>query len=94
LTDPVGDRALRSFARTWTLELKDRGIRVNLISPGPIDTNADVPAEMIPPLIAAVPAGRLGRPNEIATAALFLASEDSSFVRGHELFVDGGMVAA
>jgi len=84
--------AVRSFARTWLLELKDRGIRVNVLSPGTIDTAILDPLgeeakEMFKSLI---PRGEMGRPEEIATVALFLASSDSSFVNGVELFVDGG----
>ena len=90
--------AVRSFARTWTADLKDRKIRVNVISPGPIDTPIfEIPgrsAEQIEQIkagfAAAVPMGRLGRPDEIAKAAVFLASDDSSFITGIELFVDGG----
>ncbi|MGY2374612.1 SDR family NAD(P)-dependent oxidoreductase [Pseudomonas sp. SDO524_S393] len=84
--------AVRSFARTWTMELKDRGIRVNVISPGPIDTPFTRPAsqEWKDFMQAGVPLGRFGRPEEIAGAALFLASEDSSFVTGVDLCVDGG----
>jgi len=85
--------AVRSLARTWTNDLKDRKIRVNVLSPGPIDTAVfeNVPDEVKSGLISFVPMGRLGRPGEIATAALFLASSDSSFVTGIELFVDGGL---
>lgn len=84
--------AVRSFARTWLLELKDRRIRVNVLSPGYVDTPALDPLgtegkEQIKKLI---PRGELGRPEEIATVALFLASSDSSFVNGVELCVDGG----
>ncbi len=84
--------AVRSLARTWTNDLKDRRIRVNVLSPGPIDTAVfeNVAQEMKDGLVSIVPMGRLGRPEEIATAALFLASDDSSFVTGIELFVDGG----
>jgi NAD(P)-dependent dehydrogenase (short-subunit alcohol dehydrogenase family) len=84
--------AIRSFARTWTSELKDRKIRVNVISPGPIDTNVfvGVPAEIKNQFISLIPMGRIGESHEIATAALFLASNDSSFITGIELFVDGG----
>lgn len=84
--------AIRSFARTWTVELKARKIRVNVISPGSIDTNAfvGVPAEVKDEFISIIPMGRIGEPHEIATAALFLASEDASFITGIELFVDGG----
>lgn len=85
--------ALRSFVRTWTAELAGRGIRVNLLSPGPIDTATfdGVPAKFRAGIEALVPAGRFGTPEEIATAVLFLASADSSYVRGTELFVDGGL---
>jgi NAD(P)-dependent dehydrogenase (short-subunit alcohol dehydrogenase family) len=89
--------AIRSFARIWTMDLKDRKIRVNVLSPGTIDTALfDM---MLPPekrdevkrqFVSLIPMGRIGRPEEIATAALFLASGDSSFVTGTELFVDGG----
>jgi NAD(P)-dependent dehydrogenase (short-subunit alcohol dehydrogenase family) len=87
--------AVRSFARTWVNELKDRKIRVNVISPGPIDTPALDPlgADAKEGFKSQIPLGRLGRPEEIATTALFLASDDSSFVNGVELYVDGGFVA-
>jgi NAD(P)-dependent dehydrogenase (short-subunit alcohol dehydrogenase family) len=83
--------AVRSFARTWTAELKGR-IRVNVISPGTIDTAIfdGVPQEMKDGFVSIIPMGRIGKPSEIATAALFLASDDSSFVTGIEMFVDGG----
>jgi NAD(P)-dependent dehydrogenase (short-subunit alcohol dehydrogenase family) len=86
--------AVRSFARTWTAELKDRKIRVNAISPGPIvdtGTFAKIPEEFKTFMVTQVPAGRLGLSKEIASAALFFASDDSSFVTGTELAVDGGM---
>jgi NAD(P)-dependent dehydrogenase (short-subunit alcohol dehydrogenase family) len=91
--------AVRSFARTWTTDLKARKIRVNAISPGPIDTpilsdlgsNEEELKQIKAGLAAGVPLGRLGKPDEIAKAAVFLASDDSSFVTGIELFVDGGM---
>jgi NAD(P)-dependent dehydrogenase (short-subunit alcohol dehydrogenase family) len=91
--------ALRSYTRTWTREFNDRGIRFNTLSPGPIDTpimdgQADSPegADAIrAAFTAAIPLNRMGRPEEIASAALFLASDDSSFVAGAELSVDGGM---
>ena len=91
--------AVRSFARTWTMELKDRGIRVNTISPGAIDTpimdsqvSTHEEADALRVQFAqATPLGRLGRPEEVASVALFLASEDSSFVAGIDLFVDGGI---
>ena len=90
--------AIRSFARTWIIDLKERKIRVNAISPGPIATpgldgltqTAGIGDQLKAGLLAGVPLGRLGTPDEIARAAVFLASEDSSFVTGSELFVDGG----
>src|ERR1700682_451644 len=90
--------ALRSYTRTWTRGVKDRGIRFNTLSPGPIDTpimdlQADSPegaAAIRAAFAAAIPLNRMGRPEEIAAAALFLASDDSSFVAGAELSVDGG----
>jgi NAD(P)-dependent dehydrogenase (short-subunit alcohol dehydrogenase family) len=83
--------AIRSFTRIWTAELKGR-IRVNVISPGTIDTAIfdGAPQEMKDAIVSIIPMGRVGKPHEIATAALFLASDDSSFVTGIELFVDGG----
>jgi NAD(P)-dependent dehydrogenase (short-subunit alcohol dehydrogenase family) len=91
--------AIRSFARTWTTDLKSRKIRVNAVSPGPIDTPglSDLVAstgageERKKLMINTVPLGRLGRPDEIAKAVMFLASDDSSYITGSELFVDGGM---
>lgn len=84
--------AIRSFVRTWTMELKDRKIRANVISPGTIDTPilAPMPKQAIAQIVAGIPMGRMGEPDEIARAAVFLASDDSSFVTGIELFVDGG----
>jgi NAD(P)-dependent dehydrogenase (short-subunit alcohol dehydrogenase family) len=84
--------AIRCFVRSWTLELKDRHIRSNVVSPGPIETPAvdQQPADAIARIVSSVPMGRMGEPNEVAKAALFLASDDSSFVTGIELFVDGG----
>jgi NAD(P)-dependent dehydrogenase (short-subunit alcohol dehydrogenase family) len=83
--------ALRSYTRTWTREFNDRGIRFNTLSPGPIDTPMlDGQADKAQ-FAATVPLNRLGRPEEIAAAALFLASDDSNFVAGVELSVDGGM---
>jgi NAD(P)-dependent dehydrogenase (short-subunit alcohol dehydrogenase family) len=84
--------AVRSFARTWTNDLKDRKIRVNVLSPGTIQTGIfdGIPQEVIDGFKALIPMGRVGQPREIATVALFLASDDSSFVTGIELFVDGG----
>lgn len=90
--------AVRNFARSWLLDLKPRGIRVNVISPGPVATPGLaglVPAEHVDGLYghlaSLVPMGRLGDPAEIAKGVLFLASADSSFVNGIELFVDGGV---
>jgi NAD(P)-dependent dehydrogenase (short-subunit alcohol dehydrogenase family) len=91
--------AVRSFARCWTTDLRHRQIRVNVISPGPIETpifhKAGRTREQIDQFkanaIAAVPLGRMGTPDEVANAAVFLASDDSSYVTGIELFVDGGM---
>jgi NAD(P)-dependent dehydrogenase (short-subunit alcohol dehydrogenase family) len=84
--------AVRSFARTWLVDLKERGIRVNILSPGTIDTPALDPLGPAAKatFAALVPRGQIGRPEEIATVALFLASSDSSFVNGVKLFVDGG----
>jgi NAD(P)-dependent dehydrogenase (short-subunit alcohol dehydrogenase family) len=91
--------AVRSFARSWTTDLKARRIRVNTLSPGPIDTpildglgktKAEVD-QVKAGLASQVPLGRMGTPDEIATVALFLASDDSSFVTGVDLSVDGGM---
>jgi NAD(P)-dependent dehydrogenase (short-subunit alcohol dehydrogenase family) len=85
--------ALRSFARSWAVELAERRIRVNVLSPGPIATNAlaNLPAEAKEYFLSGIPRKKLGHPEEIATAALFLASDDSAFVNGSELCVDGGM---
>ena len=93
--------AIRSFVRTWTAELKDRRIRVNAISPGPIDTpifeqeapTKEAADQTRAQFAAAVPFGRLGRPEEIASAAAFLASDEASFIAGVDLPVDGGMIA-
>ena len=84
--------ALRSFVRTWTSDLKARHIRSNVISPGPTDTPAidGQPEDAIARIVSTIPMGRMGEPDEIAKAVLFLASDDSSFVTGIELFVDGG----
>jgi NAD(P)-dependent dehydrogenase (short-subunit alcohol dehydrogenase family) len=85
--------ALRSFARSWAVELAERRIRVNVLSPGPIATNAlaNTPAEAKESFRSAIPRKEFGRPGEIATTALFLASDDSSFVNGSEICVDGGL---
>ena len=84
--------AIRNFVRAWTIELKDRRIRSNVLSPGPTETPlVDLqPPEAIARIVSTIPMGRMGSPEEIAKAALFLASDDSSFVTGIELFVDGG----
>jgi NAD(P)-dependent dehydrogenase (short-subunit alcohol dehydrogenase family) len=84
--------AIRNFVRGWTVELKDRRIRSNVLSPGPIATPQSVaaPRETMQRLVSTIPMGRMGEPGEVAKAALFLASDDSSFVTGIELFVDGG----
>jgi len=84
--------ALRSFVRTWTSDLKDRHIRSNVVSPGPTDTPIvdGQPADAIARIVSTIPMGRMGEADEIAKAALFLASDDSSFITGIELFVDGG----
>lgn len=92
--------AVRSFARAWTLELKDRNIRVNSMSPGPIDTPALATTTGLTPeqaeqaaaqFSSQIPMGRRGEPEEIAAAVTFLASDESSFVTGVDLAVDGGM---
>ncbi|CAN7143224.1 SDR family NAD(P)-dependent oxidoreductase [Rhizobium sp. LjRoot254] len=91
--------AIGAFARTWALELKARGIRVNVLSPGPVNTEIlakmGIPAEAQPAfekmMADAIPLGRMGYPDELARAALFLASDASSFITGINLRVDGGM---
>jgi NAD(P)-dependent dehydrogenase (short-subunit alcohol dehydrogenase family) len=84
--------AIRKFVRAWTVELKDRRIRSNVLSPGPTETPilGQQPSDVIARLVSTIPMGRIGSSEEIAKAALFLASDDSSFVTGIELFVDGG----
>lgn len=90
--------AVRSFARTWTTDLKDRRIRVNAVSPGAIDTpglsnllaSSEGGQQRAKMIANTVPLGRFGTPNEIAKAVVFLASDDSSYITGTELFVDGG----
>jgi NAD(P)-dependent dehydrogenase (short-subunit alcohol dehydrogenase family) len=84
--------AIRSFVRTWTADLKDRRIRSNVVSPGPINTPLTnrQSGDVIARIVSTVPMGRMGEPDDVAKAALFLASDDSSFVTGVELFVDGG----
>lgn len=91
--------AVRSFARTWTTDLKDRHIRVNAISPGSTETpgfsdllaSSEVGEQRKKMISTTVPLGRLGRPEEIAKAVVFLASDDASYITGIELFVDGGV---
>ena len=85
--------AVRSFARTWANELAPRGIRVNVVAPGPIDTAMFAAAsdEVRETLTKLIPLGRMGRAEEVASAALFLATDESSFITGAELPVDGGM---
>ena len=90
--------AVRSFARTWTTDLKDRRIRVNAVSPGSIDTpglnnllaSSETGQQRLQMISNSIPLGRLGTPDEIAKAVVFLASDDSSYITGTELFVDGG----
>ena len=90
--------AVRNFARTWVLDLAPRKIRVNVLVPGPTSTpgwhalssNEEAHRAMIDAATAAIPLARMAEPDEVARAALFLASDDSSFVNGSELFVDGG----
>lgn len=95
--------AVRSFARSWALELKDRKIRVNAISPGPVDTpgirgffsgmaqDEQQIQQIRTNIESSVPQGRMGSPDEVASVVSFLASDDSSYITGIELFVDGGM---
>lgn len=91
--------ALRNLVRSWVLDVKGRGIRINVLSPGPTETpglvelagtDAEKQRALLDHMASQVPLGRVGRPEEIAKAAVFLASEDASFVNGAELFVDGG----
>src|SRR5271167_2740255 len=90
--------AVRSFARTWTTDLKARRIRVNAVSPGSIDTpglnellgSSETGQQRLKMIANAVPLGRLGKPDEIANAVVFLASDEASYITGAELFVDGG----
>ena len=92
--------AVRSFARTWCVDLKDRGIRVNAISPGIVPTpgyntslgmTPEQVDQYVQSSIGAIPSSRPGTPDEIAKAVTFLASDDSSYINGIELFVDGGL---
>jgi NAD(P)-dependent dehydrogenase (short-subunit alcohol dehydrogenase family) len=84
--------AVRSFARTWVNDLKSRQIRVNVLSPGPVETGVFdyIPKEAKAAFVSMIPRGTIGQPEETANVALFLASSESSFVNGVELFVDGG----
>ena len=88
----AGKAAIRSFVRTWTTDLKNRRIRSNVVSPGPINTPlvSRQSADVIARIVSTIPMGRMGEPEEVAKVALFLASDDSSFITGIELFVDGG----
>jgi NAD(P)-dependent dehydrogenase (short-subunit alcohol dehydrogenase family) len=90
--------AIRSFARSWTVDLKHRKIRVNAVSPGPINNlfvntvlNKQESEEFLKNSVKSTPMGRMGSPDEVAKAVSFLASDDSSYITGIELFVDGGM---
>lgn len=85
--------ALRSYARTWAAELAPRGIRINVVAPGPTDTEMmeRVPDEMRKEIVGPILLGRMARPEEVASATLFLLSGESSFITGVELCVDGGM---
>ncbi len=85
--------AVRSYARTWTAELAPKGIRVNVVAPGPTDTEmmASVSEDMRAALIAPIPMGRMARPSEVAAASLFLLSDEASYIAGAELCVDGGL---
>ncbi|CDZ69910.1 YkvO [Neorhizobium galegae bv. orientalis] len=85
--------AVRSYARTWTAELAPKGIRVNVVAPGPTDTDmmAAVAEDTRAAIVAPIPMGRMARPSEVAAAALFLLSDDASYIAGAELCVDGGL---
>nr|WP_092277902.1 MULTISPECIES: SDR family oxidoreductase [unclassified Duganella] len=92
--------AVRNLARSWILDVKERGIRINVVSPGPIHTpglvelagdDAAAQQGLLDYLASQVPLGRVGQPDEVAKAVVFLASDDASFVNGTELFVDGGL---
>ena len=97
---PLARQAVRCFARGWTVELKDRKIRVNSMSPGPIETPAlekttgltvEQAEQAAAQFVSQVPLGRRGKPEEIAAAVVFLASDESSYITGVDLAVDGGM---
>lgn len=85
--------AVRSYARTWTAELAPKGIRVNVVAPGPTDTDmmAAVTEETRAVIVSPIPMGRMARASEVAAAALFLLSDDASYIAGVELCVDGGL---
>lgn len=91
--------AVRSFARSWMMDLKDRKIRVNAVSPGPIETpainslaeNEEQAQQFKDSFVSQIPLGRIGQPEEVASAVAFLASSESSFINGSEIFTDGGM---
>ena len=95
----VQPRLVRSFARTWTVDLRHRKIRVNAISPGPIDTpifsnlmqNEEQLEQFKKNIVNTIPMERMGTPDEVAKVVSFLASDDSSYITGIELFVDGGL---
>jgi NAD(P)-dependent dehydrogenase (short-subunit alcohol dehydrogenase family) len=94
----ASNAAVRNFARSWAVDLKGAGIRVNVLTPGPTETpglmnglaRTGMKDQMVAGLIAEIPLGRMGNPDETAAVALFLASDDSSFMTGSEVFVDGG----
>jgi NAD(P)-dependent dehydrogenase (short-subunit alcohol dehydrogenase family) len=94
----ASNAAVRNFARSWAVDLKGTGIRVNVLTPGPTETpglmnglaRTGMKDQMVAGLIAEIPLGRMGNPDETAAVALFLASDDSSFMTGSEVFVDGG----
>jgi len=88
--------AVRSYARTWTAELAPKGIRVNVVAPGPTDTDmmASVADDVRAAIVAPIPMGRMGRPAEVAAATLFLLSDEASYIAGAELCVDGGLLQA
>jgi NAD(P)-dependent dehydrogenase (short-subunit alcohol dehydrogenase family) len=94
----ASNAAVRNFARSWAVDLKGTGIRVNVLTPGPTETpglmngleRTGMKDQMVAGLIAEIPLGRMGNPEETAAVALFLASDDSSFMTGSEVFVDGG----